>query len=164
MSINVQFLQQLVLKPGSKSYGFWTEPPQPLYLDIYLWNWTNPEDIRNNSIKPNFVQIGPFRFQEYPSKTNVKFHDNSTVSYRKSSKYFFVPEDSTGHLDDVITSLNVISLVCKINVIKNKISNNLIPNLGSSNESKKLGIFCIESDLNEFLILRSKNSCDKDCI
>lgn len=104
--------QQLVLKPGSKSYGFWTEPPQPLYLDIYLWNWTNPHDIRNKSIKPNFVQIGPFRFQEYPSKTNVNFHDNATVSYRKSSKYFFVPEDSKGQLDDVITSLNVISLVC----------------------------------------------------
>lgn len=104
-------LQQLVLKPGSKSYGFWTEPPQPLYLDIYLWNWTNPHDIRNKSIKPTFEQIGPFRFQEFPSKTNVNFHDNATVSYRKSSKYFFVPEDSKGQLHDVITSLNVISLV-----------------------------------------------------
>lgn len=86
-------------------------------------------------MKPNFVQVGPFRFQEYPSKTNVKFHDNATVSYRKSSKYFFVPEDSKGQLDDVITSLNVISLVsfimsrfCCYHIIKRNLFDNNLKN------------------------------------
>jgi scavenger receptor class B, member 1 len=88
------------------------EPPQPIYLDIYFFNWTNPEDFLNKSIKPNFEEIGPFRFQDIPFKVNVTWHDaNSTVSYRKQSRYFFVPEQSKGRLDDVITSVNVIALV-----------------------------------------------------
>lgn len=104
--------QQIALKPGSKSYGYWSEPPQPLYLDIYLFNWTNPHQFTNKSIKPNFDEIGPFRFQEFPKKVNVTWHDaNSTVSYRKQSRYFFVPEQSKGRLDDSITSVNVIALV-----------------------------------------------------
>jgi hypothetical protein len=77
-----------------------------------LFNWTNPEEFTNKSIKPNFDEIGPFRFQEIPSKVNVTWHDeNSTVSYRKQSRYFFVPDESKGRLDDVITSVNVIALV-----------------------------------------------------
>lgn len=83
-----------------------------MYLDIYLFNWTNPQDFTNKSIKPNLVEIGPYRFQEIPQKVNVTFHSaNSTVSYRRQSRYFFVPDQSKGKLDDVITSLNIIALV-----------------------------------------------------
>lgn len=115
--INFIIFQQLALQEGSKSYEYWTSPPQPLYLDVYLWNWTNPEEFTNKSINPKFEEIGPFRFQEIPKKVNVKFHDsNSTVSYRKSSKYFFVPEQSKGRMDDVITSINVIALVSSLNL------------------------------------------------
>lgn len=93
-------------------HKFWTEPPPPIYMDIYLFNWTNPEDFTNKSVKPNFEEIGPFRFLEIPQKVNVRWHDeNSTVSYRKQSRYHFVPEQSQGRLTDVITSVNVIALV-----------------------------------------------------
>lgn len=81
-------------------------------MDIYLFNWTNPEDFTNKSVKPNFEEIGPFRFLEIPQKVNVRWHDeNSTVSYRKQSRYHFVPEQSQGRLTDVVTSVNVIALV-----------------------------------------------------
>lgn len=104
--------QQIALQPGSKSYGYWISPPQPMFLDIYLFNWTNAQDFTNKSIKPNFVEVGPFRFQEIPRKVNVTFHSsNSTVSYRKQSRYFFVADQSKGKLDDIITSVNVIALV-----------------------------------------------------
>lgn len=81
-------------------------------MDIYLFNWTNPLDYNNHSIKPNFEEVGPYRFQEIPQKVNVTWHDNnSTVSYRKQSRYFFVADQSKGKLEDVITSVNVIALV-----------------------------------------------------
>jgi scavenger receptor class B, member 1 len=84
-------------------------------MDIYFFNWTNPHDITNKSTKPIFVEIGPYRFQEYPQKVNVTWHDhNDTVSYRKQSRYFFMPEQSNGSLDDIITSVNVIALVIMI--------------------------------------------------
>lgn len=113
--IDTPFKQQIALKPGSKSYGFWKSPPQPLYLDIYLFNWTNPKDITDPTIKPVFQQIGPFRFQEFPEKVDVRWHDqNDTVSYRKQSRYQFVPDQSDGNLDDDITSVNVIALVSSL--------------------------------------------------
>lgn len=93
-------------------HKFWSEPPQPIYMDIYLFNWTNPEEFTNKSVNPKFEEIGPYRFQEIPQKVNVTWHDhNATVSYRKQSRYFFVPEQSKGRLNDVITSVNVIALV-----------------------------------------------------
>lgn len=81
-------------------------------MDIYLFNWTNPHEFTNKSVKPKFDEIGPFRFQEFPQKVNVTWHNaNSTVSYRKQSRYHFMPDQSNGRLDDVITSVNVIALV-----------------------------------------------------
>ncbi len=102
------------LKPKSRSYEQWIETKDPLYLDIYFFNWTNPEDFSNSSV-PILVEVGPYRFREHKEKVNVTWHDhNSTVSYRKKSTYFFMPEESNGTLLDNITSLNMIALVRKI--------------------------------------------------
>jgi scavenger receptor class B, member 1 len=98
------------LKPGTIIYKFWSTPPQPLYIDIYFFNWTNPHEFNDNSKKPIFSEIGPYRFQEFPAKANVTFHDNATVSYRKQSRYIFLPEQSKGQLSDIITSVNVVAL------------------------------------------------------
>jgi scavenger receptor class B, member 1 len=62
-------------------------------------------------VKPHFEEIGPYRFQEFPQKVNVSFHDkNSTVSYRKQSRFNFIPEQSNGKLTDLITNVNVVAL------------------------------------------------------
>lgn len=92
-------------------YKFWLDPPQPLYLDIYFFNWTNPEEFTNHSSTPKFQEVGPYRFQEFPQKTNVTFHDNnSTVGYRKQSRYIFIPELSRGKMTDILTTPNVVAL------------------------------------------------------
>lgn len=92
-------------------YKFWLEPPTPLYLDVYFFNWTNPEELQNHSTKPIFEEVGPYRFREIPQKINLTFHDsNSTVSYKKQSRYIFIPEQSRGKLTDMITSVNVVAL------------------------------------------------------
>lgn len=101
----------MTIRPGNLIHKFWMNPPQPLYLDTYFFNWTNPHDFLNKSTKPIFKEIGPYRFQEFPQKVNVSFHDhNETVSYRKQSRYIFLPEQSKGKLTDVISSVNVIAL------------------------------------------------------
>ena len=81
-------------------------------LDIYLYNWTNPEDFLNHTIKPIVVECGPYVFVEQPDKVNITWHpENSTVSYMRKSRFYFDEEKSGGSLDDVITSLNVVALV-----------------------------------------------------
>lgn len=83
-----------------------------LYLDIYLFNWTNHEQFSNKSIKPRVQQLGPYRFRELPDKDHIKFHPhNSTVSYRRLSHYWFDAKNSNGSLDDVVVSLNIVALV-----------------------------------------------------
>jgi len=31
-------------------------------MDIYFFNWTNPEELMNDGFKPNLVEMGPYRF------------------------------------------------------------------------------------------------------
>lgn len=104
-------MQNLELRPDSRSYSEWKQPTVPLYLDIYLFNWTNPHEIKNQSTKPSFEQLGPYRFREFPDKLNITFNDdNSTVSYRKFSWFYFDPDGSNGSLSDMLTTVNMVSL------------------------------------------------------
>lgn len=80
-------------------------------MDFYFFNWTNPHEIRNSSTKPTFQQLGPYRFREFPDKTNISFDDiEFTVSYRKFSTYFFDAEASNGSLSDICTTVNMVAL------------------------------------------------------
>lgn len=80
-------------------------------MDIYLYNWTNPHEIKNKSTKPSFQQLGPYRFREFPDKLNITFDDvRSTVSYRKMSFFFFDPDGSNGSLSDEWTTLNMVTI------------------------------------------------------
>lgn len=82
-----------------------------LYLDVYFFNWTNSEDFLDASTKPIVNEIGPYRFREIRDKRNVTFNDqNSTVSYRPFSTFYFDEEGSRGSLDDVITQLNIVAV------------------------------------------------------
>jgi hypothetical protein len=31
-------------------------------MDVYFFNWTNPEELMNDGFKPNLVEVGPYRF------------------------------------------------------------------------------------------------------
>lgn len=80
-------------------------------MDIYFFNWTNPQEIKITSTKPNFQELGPYRFREFPDKTNISFDDKKfTVSYRKFSTYFFDAEGSNGSLSDLCTTVNMVAL------------------------------------------------------
>lgn len=80
-------------------------------MDIYFFNWTNPQDLTNHSTKPIMEELGPYRFREKPQKINITFNSNSTVSYKTMSTFFFDDEGSNGTLDDIITTINVVSVV-----------------------------------------------------
>lgn len=103
--------EELKLRPTSRGYDAWVTPPFPLSMDVYFFNWTNPEDLRNHSTKPILEELGPYRFRERPEKVDIEWHDhNATVSYRKKSVYFFDEEGSNGSLDDMISSINIVAL------------------------------------------------------
>lgn len=103
--------KEIALRPNSRVYESWKVPPLDLNLDIYFFNWTNPDDFRNLSTKPILQQLGPYRFKEKPDKVDIVWHpENYTVSYRKKSDFYFDAENSNGSLDDEITILNAVAL------------------------------------------------------
>ncbi|KAJ8969586.1 hypothetical protein NQ317_011310 [Molorchus minor] len=103
----------------TKGYNMWKETPVPMYLQFYLFNWTNPHEIKNASSKPNFIEHGPYTYYEHHIRENITFNNNNTVTFYTKRVWTFLPEQSVGSLDDNITTLNpVVVTVGKI--VKNK--------------------------------------------
>lgn len=100
----------LTLKPNSYLYAIWKKNPLPMKMNFYLFNWTNPQDINNDTIKPNFVEIGPYTFVEDKEKVNITWNKNDTITYRHL-RYWYFDKDSPRNLNDTITTLNAVSLV-----------------------------------------------------
>jgi scavenger receptor class B, member 1 len=63
LALKYMLYPQLVLKEGSVNYENWKETPIPVYLEIFFFNWTNHENVRNHSIKPHFTEMGPYVFK-----------------------------------------------------------------------------------------------------
>ncbi|XP_058803575.1 protein croquemort-like [Phymastichus coffea] len=102
----------LTLSPNSGSYKLWedTESMQT-HMDIYFFNWTNPDDLMDPTKKPILVELGPYSFRERRQKVNVTFHpENSTVSYLQKRTWLFDSSRSNGSLEDKILQLNVVAV------------------------------------------------------
>ncbi|CAH2077138.1 unnamed protein product, partial [Iphiclides podalirius] len=98
---------QMTMTPTSRSFRDWVEPTVPLYFDVYLFNWTNPEMFPAEV--PDLVEVGPYRFREYRRHVNISWHpNNGSISYRTQRSWVF-DENSNGTLDDSITTLNIIA-------------------------------------------------------
>uniref|UniRef100_A0A1I8PLM1 Protein croquemort n=2 Tax=Stomoxys calcitrans TaxID=35570 RepID=A0A1I8PLM1_STOCA len=95
--------RMLPLKPGGRTYEFWTVPPVPVYLAMYLYNWTNPEQVRVKGVKPNFERVGPYVFREDKVKNNITWYANNTVSFMPQRTWYFEPSMSGGTLEDNVT-------------------------------------------------------------
>ncbi|KAL1139978.1 hypothetical protein AAG570_006955 [Ranatra chinensis] len=98
----------MVLRPGSNTYNIWKEPPVPIYMNFYLFNWTNPQEL--NTKMPKLVEMGPYCFKETDEKTNISWNQNGTVTFKRKRTWHFAPELSNGTLDDLVTTLNPVSL------------------------------------------------------
>jgi len=64
--------QELTLSPNSRSYSLWKVIPVPIYMEFYLFNWTNPEEIHNPAKKPILKELGPYVFRYCSLKLNYQ--------------------------------------------------------------------------------------------
>jgi hypothetical protein len=55
-------LQQKALKPGNEMRDFYLKLPIPLDFRVYLFNVTNPEEVREGR-KPILQEVGPFCYE-----------------------------------------------------------------------------------------------------
>uniref|UniRef100_A0A336LK52 CSON007932 protein n=1 Tax=Culicoides sonorensis TaxID=179676 RepID=A0A336LK52_CULSO len=102
---------ELTLQNGTENYKNWIKTPFPMYFEVYMFNWTNPDQISEfPKIKPKFVEIGPYVFQEVRERVGVKFvKSGSQVNFNQTRTWYFRPELSGNlSLNDKITNLNTI--------------------------------------------------------
>lgn len=62
VKVFLQNLQQIRLKKGSEMRDFWEKLPQPLDFNLYVFNVTNPTEIKSGS-KPIVQEVGPFHYE-----------------------------------------------------------------------------------------------------
>lgn len=105
--------KQLQLDKTSINYKLWLRTPIPMYLEIYLFNLTNAKEfMKNQSVIPNFEEIGPFVFKEVNDRVNLVWNNNYTVTFNQTRTWNFQPEMSV-NLSTDITNVNVIATVSK---------------------------------------------------
>lgn len=112
-SIVRQLIRDLLpLAQNSFMYKNWVTTPLPVHTSFYLFNWTNPQDLNNPNVKPNFEQLGPYTFSDYKVKEGLLW-EHPEVTYYGRRTFHFLPEYSNGSLDDIVTTPNFPSVVSK---------------------------------------------------
>ncbi|KAB0799864.1 hypothetical protein PPYR_07744 [Photinus pyralis] len=104
---------KLVLSNTSLSFKLWKDPPIPIHLSIYLFDWENAETVIKSEwkVKPRFEEKGPFVFSEHHVREISSWNGNGTVSYQQRRIWKFVQSMSNGSLLDNITSVNPIVVI-----------------------------------------------------
>ncbi|KAG1670566.1 hypothetical protein FOA52_012138 [Chlamydomonas sp. UWO 241] len=76
------------------------------FVQLFLWNVTNVEGIRNGS-KPSLQQVGPYTYQKNKYKVFAQWDTNGRVATKEYAYYTLVPEMTTAQLDAPIVTLNL---------------------------------------------------------
>ncbi|XP_029174176.1 sensory neuron membrane protein 1-like [Nylanderia fulva] len=85
---------QVRLKKGDEMRGFWEKLPQPLDFRIYVFNVTNPFELKSGA-KPIVQEVGPFHYDLYRDKENLEDREeDDTVEYSLRQTWYFNPEKS----------------------------------------------------------------------
>lgn len=85
----------------------------PLKLQIYFFNWTNPEELSNSDKKLNFKEIGPFEFAETKKRVNVVWNKNKTMSFDFRRTWHYNEFESAVKLNENVTTIDPMILVSK---------------------------------------------------
>ncbi|XP_052866666.1 protein croquemort-like [Anopheles cruzii] len=106
--IDAVALAELRIKAGTSAYGRFFDDHAQRFLDIYVFNWTNADEVRNPDVRPHFVQLGPYVFSERRQRENVSFDDDgASVTFSQKRVWHHIPEVSGGdYFNDLVTTLN----------------------------------------------------------
>lgn len=79
----------MILKEGSTSFGIWREIPIPIYLECFLFNITNVDElIAGKNVTMQVQELGPFVFREINKKVsfnNICLHFNLLLCMKSDS-------------------------------------------------------------------------------
>lgn len=98
----------LQMKPHTFLFSAWKKPPLDIYLNVYIFNITNPVEFLSGKEKLKVQEIGPYVYQEFLEHDNITFNDNNTMSYIPRRRIVYVPEMSINNPEnDIVNVPNV---------------------------------------------------------
>ncbi|KAG0723810.1 Lysosome membrane protein 2 [Chionoecetes opilio] len=103
----------LVIREDAATFEAFVTPPIPIYMQFWLFNVSNPEEIRYTGAKPILQEIGPYTYEEVREKYSFEWSPElGTVSYLQNKSYIFREDLSNGLKEsDFVTSVNVLMVI-----------------------------------------------------
>ncbi|XP_050453412.1 scavenger receptor class B member 1-like [Cataglyphis hispanica] len=106
--INLIINYNLQIVPHSLLFSMWKKPPLDVYLNVYVFNITNPVEFLSGKEKLKVQEIGPYVYQEFLENDNITFNDNGTLTYIPRRTVTYVPELSVSDpTKDIINVPNI---------------------------------------------------------
>ena len=44
-------------------YNYWLDPPVPIYMQFWMFNVTNPDEVLQKGERPSVAQYGPYTYR-----------------------------------------------------------------------------------------------------
>ncbi|XP_045538334.1 lysosome membrane protein 2 [Papilio machaon] len=114
-TINDAILSNMVIRNNSVAYDMWRRPSVQPLMKVYLFNYTNWEDVKERRAKRLHVEeVGPYVYSQQLERVNIKF-DKDKLSYNERNDFRFLPEESKGaHFDQVnVPNLPLLGVISK---------------------------------------------------
>ncbi|KAH6936370.1 hypothetical protein HPB50_016363 [Hyalomma asiaticum] len=98
--------KEVSLSEHSRAFPMWKDVSHDTKIRFFFFNVTNPNEVLIGE-KPSVKEVGPYTYRADWIKHNITFHDNGTMSYKETKRYFFDRESSVGPESDEIMTVNV---------------------------------------------------------
>ncbi|XP_049883792.1 scavenger receptor class B member 1-like [Pectinophora gossypiella] len=106
--LDVMLKEKLNMRPGFPPFEWWADPPDEVKLRVYVFNVTNHERfMKGLDSKMHISEIGPIVYLEKLLHSNIRFNDNSTMSYTAKRFPIFLPDENTVDLNSTIIVPNL---------------------------------------------------------
>ncbi|XP_055892854.1 lysosome membrane protein 2-like [Biomphalaria glabrata] len=103
--VEKEIKKKMVISPSSQIYDIWQDSPVPVYMQFFMFNVENPDEVRKGE-KPFLKQMGPYTYKIRKTKFGIIWNDNGTVSYRQRRTFTYIPHMSSGNEMDNVTTIN----------------------------------------------------------
>lgn len=98
--------KEVSLAEHSRAFPMWRDVSPEIMVRFYFFNVTNPNGVLLGE-KPSVKELGPYTYRAEWIKHNITFHDNGTLSYKETKRFYFDRSRSVGPETDEIMTVNV---------------------------------------------------------
>ncbi|XP_020617598.1 lysosome membrane protein 2-like isoform X2 [Orbicella faveolata] len=109
--IKRQIEKKVQLKPGGLVFKEWKRPSVPIFMQYFVFNLTNPDEVFAGTSIPSVTQMGPYSYREIRSNDVANWtKDDSVVTFMPNRTYIFDPDTSCAGCndkDDTFVTVNI---------------------------------------------------------